>query len=207
MRVTWFRAVITTAALLVPLSACDGGANPGGPAAEASSVAAVPSNTAARVEQLGAGCAAVPSDPTNPGSFEAMAKKPVAAAVAGSPALSTLAGAVARAGLTDSLNAAGALTVFAPTNGAFGEVTTSALRRDLADEKVLAGILRYHVVPARLSSEQVAGSHKTLHGGVITVSGSPSDLTVNGTSSVVCGNVQTANATIYIVDTVLFPAA
>ena len=29
--------------------------------------------------------------------------------------------------------------------------------------------------------------------------------TVNGTSKVVCGNVQTANATVYIIDTVLMP--
>jgi uncharacterized surface protein with fasciclin (FAS1) repeats len=37
------------------------------------------------------------------------------------------------------------------------------------------------------------------------VAGSGTDYTVNGNSSVVCGNVQTENATVYIVDSVLMP--
>ena len=66
-------------------------------------------------------------------------------------------------------------------------------------------MLTYHVVPGRLTPDQLSGSHKTLEGQELTVSGSGSDFKVNGNSSVVCGNVQTENATVYIVDTVLMP--
>ena len=51
----------------------------------------------------------------------------------------------------------------------------------------------------------VAGTHKTLQGGEITVTGSGTDFEVNGNAAVICGNVQTANATVYIIDTVLMP--
>ena len=61
------------------------------------------------------------------------------------------------------------------------------------------------MVPGRLTPAQLAGTHKTLEGGELTVAGSGTDFTVNGNSAVVCGNVQTANATVYIVDTVLMP--
>jgi len=52
----------------------------------------------------------------------------------------------------------------------------------------------------------LAGTHKTLQGTTLTVKGSGEDFTVNG-AKVVCGNVQTANATVYLVDGVLSPAA
>ena len=67
-------------------------------------------------------------------------------------------------------------------------------------------MLTYHVVSGRLSPEMLAGTHKTLQGTTLTVKGSGEDFTVNG-AKVVCGNVQTANATVYLVDGVLSPAA
>ena len=53
----------------------------------------------------------------------------------------------------------------------------------------------------------LAGDHTTLQGGTLTVAGSSEDFTVNGTGKVVCGNVQTSNATVYIIDGVLLPAS
>ena len=52
----------------------------------------------------------------------------------------------------------------------------------------------------------LAGDHKTLAGTTITVEGSGEDFTV-GKAKVVCGNVQTANATVYIIDGVLLPTS
>lgn len=155
--------------------------------------------------QFGAGCAAVPSDPANPGSFSSMAKVPVATAASGNPVLSTLVTAVKKANLVDSLNNAPALTVFAPTNDAFAKIPKADLDKVLADNTMLTSVLTYHVVPGKLSPEQLAGTHKTLQGGELTVTGSGQSFTVDGNSMVVCGNVQTANATVYIVDTVLMP--
>jgi uncharacterized surface protein with fasciclin (FAS1) repeats len=47
------------------------------------------------------------------------------------------------------------------------------------------------------------GVHKTIEGGTLSVSGSGSAYNLNGTAQVVCGNVQTANATVYILGRVL----
>ena len=51
----------------------------------------------------------------------------------------------------------------------------------------------------------LAGTHTTLQGGTLEITGSGEDFKVNGQSSVVCGNVQTANATVYLIDNVLMP--
>jgi uncharacterized surface protein with fasciclin (FAS1) repeats len=156
-------------------------------------------------ENFGAGCAAVPTDASNPGSFAAMAKVPVATAASGNPVLSTLVTAVKKANLVDALNSAQGITVFAPANSAFEKIPSDQLNKVLADDATLKKVLTYHVVPGRLTPEQLDGSHKTLEGGDLTIAGSGTDFTVNGNSAVVCGNVQTENATVYIVDSVLMP--
>ena len=67
-------------------------------------------------------------------------------------------------------------------------------------------MLTNHVVEGRLSPDMVAGDHETLAGTTITVEGSGEDFTVEE-AAVVCGDVQTANATVYIIDGVLLPSA
>ena len=69
---------------------------------------------------FGPACAKVPA--SGPGSVADMANQPVATAAARNPLLSTLATAVSKAGLADTLNRAEALTVFAPTNDAFAKI-------------------------------------------------------------------------------------
>jgi uncharacterized surface protein with fasciclin (FAS1) repeats len=159
----------------------------------------------ATMTNFGAGCAAVPTDASNKGSFQSMAQVPVATAASGNPLLSTLVTAVKKAGLVDSLNSADGITVFAPTNDAFSKIPKATLDKVLADKKTLTSILTYHVVSGKLTPADLAGSHKTLQGGDLTVSGSGENFMVDGKASVVCGNVQTANATVYIIDSVLMP--
>ena len=74
--------------------------------------------------------------------------------------------------------------------------------------RLLTTVLTYHVV-AGPPDPRDAGRHATptLQGGTLEVAGSGEDFTVNGTAKVVCGNVQTANATVYIIDGVLLPPA
>ena len=67
-------------------------------------------------------------------------------------------------------------------------------------------MLRYHVVSGRLSPEELPGDHRTLSGQTIEVTGSGEDFTVNGRARIVCGNLQTKNATIYLIDKVLEPS-
>ncbi|MEK1274912.1 fasciclin domain-containing protein, partial [Mycobacterium ulcerans] len=59
-------------------------------------------------------------------------------------------------------------------------------------------------VPGQLSPSQVVGTHSTVEGASLTVTGSGNDLQV-GDAVVVCGGVQTANAVVYMIDTVLMP--
>jgi uncharacterized surface protein with fasciclin (FAS1) repeats len=135
-----------------------------------------------------------------------MAQDPVATAASNNPVLSSLVGAVKEAGLVDTLNSADGITVFAPTNDAFSALPKTTLDAAMADPKgLLTTVLTYHVVEGKLSPEQLAGSHKTLQGGTVKITGTGEDFKVNGKSSIVCGNVQTANATVYIIDNVLMP--
>ena len=80
------------------------------------------------------------------------------------------------------------------------------LNKVLADKEMLTAILTEHVVGQRLGPDAVAGEFDTLNPKQgVTVEGSGEDFTVNGSAKVLCGNVQTANATVYIIDTVLLP--
>ena len=153
---------------------------------------------------FGEGCAAVPKD--GKGSFTGMATDPVATAASNNPLLSTLVTAVKEAGLVDTLNSAPEVTVFAPTNDAFAKIPAADLKAVLADKPTLTKVLTNHVVAGKIAPDQLAGDHKTLAGTTITVKGSDESFTV-GTmdAKVICGNVPTANATVYIIDSVLLP--
>ena len=207
------RMTITALALALPLglTACgasdaDTGGSSSAPAATSAAPSASPSETMGSDTAsmpFGAGCAAVPAD--GAGSFAGMAADPVATAASNNPVLSTLVTAVGEAGLGETLNTAKDITVFAPTNDAFAALDKATLDKAMADPKgLLTTVLTNHVVEGRLAPDQLAGDHKTLAGTTITVEGSGEDFTV-GEAEVVCGNVQTANATVYIIDGVLLP--
>jgi uncharacterized surface protein with fasciclin (FAS1) repeats len=61
-------------------------------------------------------------------------------------------------------------------------------------------------VPGQASPAQVSGDHKTVQGANVMVTGEGQSLKVND-AGVVCGGVGTANATVYMIDTVLMPPA
>ena len=140
-----------------------------------------------------------------------MAKDPAATAASNNPALSTLVSTVKAAGLVDTLNGAGPFTIFAPSNDAFAKIDKATVDKLLADPKGdLTKILTYHVVAGKkMNAEDLAtaGKVKTVNGGELTIAKTGETITVNGTSAVVCGNVQTANGTVFIIDTVLMPKA
>ena len=171
-----------------------------------SSMSSTPSGDAmdAGAQTFGAGCASVPAD--GAGSFNGMATEPVATAASANPLLKTLVAAVGQAGLGDTLNSAEGITVFAPTDDAFGAIPKKTLDAVLADKKTLTKILTYHVVPGQLTPDQLAGTHETLEGEDLTVDGSGEDFSVGSNNAkVVCGNIPTANATVYVIDSVLMP--
>jgi uncharacterized surface protein with fasciclin (FAS1) repeats len=154
---------------------------------------------------FGDACAGVPT--SGEGSVEGMADDPVATAASNNPLLSTLVSAVGAANLGDTLNSAEDITVFAPANSAFEALDPATLDAAMADPTgLLTTVLTYHVVPERLSPDDLAGEHATLQGETLTVTGSGESFQVND-ANVVCGNVQTANATVYVIDGVLMPPA
>ena len=200
--------------LALPLAACSGSSDDDTTAGTTSSSSSpettapeptesTPPDTAA-TEPFGEGCAAVPT--SGAGSFDGMAQEPVATAASANPVLSTLVTAVGEAGLVDTLNSAEDITVFAPSNDAFEAMDQDVFKKAMADPTgLLATVLTYHVVPGTLTPQDLAGTHKTLQGGEVTVEGSGEDFTVDTNAKVICGNVQTANATVYIIDQVLMP--
>ena len=202
------------ASLALGAAACSSSASSSAAAARRPSSPARPSASAAASRRrrarprmdFGPGCASVPK--SGAGSFTGMATAPVATAASANPVLSTLVTAVKKAGLVDTLNSASNITVFAPDNAAFAKIPAATLNKVLADKAELTKILTYHVVAGRYTPAQLASGTplKTLEGGTVTPADDGRHLHVNG-ADVVCGNVQTANATVYIIDTVLMPPA
>jgi uncharacterized surface protein with fasciclin (FAS1) repeats len=160
---------------------------------------------------VGAGCAAYAEQvPTGPGSVAGMAQDPVTVAASNNPQLKTLTQALSgklnpNVNLVDTLNG-GEFTVFAPTDEAFAKIDPATIEKLKTDKDLLTSILTYHVVPGQASPAKVVGTHKTVQGADVTVTGEGNNLKVND-ASVVCGGVSTANAQVYMIDTVLMPPA
>jgi uncharacterized surface protein with fasciclin (FAS1) repeats len=205
-----------TAALALTLTACGGGseaASPSSSSAPSSSAAAEESTEAASDAPFGEACAQVPTE--GEGSVEGMSDDPVATAASNNPLLSTLVTAVTAANLGDTLNSAEDITVLAPANPAFEAVPAEALDALIGDVPQLTAVLTHHVLEGRLAPDELAGEQTTLNGDTVTIEGSGEEFSIaaEGTvlgenpATVICGNVQTANATVYVIDQVLTPPA
>jgi len=162
---------------------------------------------------VGSGCAAYAEQvPDGDGSVEGMSLDPVATAASNNPLLTTLTAAVSGqvnpdVNLVDTLNS-GEFTVFAPVDEAFAKIDPATIESLMAPEnaETLTSILTYHVVSGQILPADIEGTHETVQGGEVTVTGSGDSIMVND-ASVICGGVQTSNATVYLIDTVLMPAA
>lgn len=158
---------------------------------------------------FGDACGQIPAD--GAGSLQGMTVDPVATAAGNNPLLTQLVGAVGLVpGLADTLNSTDNLTVFAPYDDAFAAVDPATMEALTADpEGALAPVLSHHVLPERLEPDQIAGEHETLNGDTVVVTGdAESGVTIEnegGPATVLCGGVQTANATVYVIDSVLLP--
>ena len=158
---------------------------------------------------VGPGCAAyAEAVPDGDGSVAGMAQDPVAVAASNNPLLTTLVAAVSGqlnpdVNLVDTLNG-DEFTVFAPVDDAFAKIDAATIETLKTDSALLTSILTYHVVPGQIAPDDLAGMQTTVQGGSVEVTGSGDDLKVND-ASVICGGVMTANATVYLVDSVLLP--
>lgn len=194
-------------------AACGTAEEPSAPAA--SETTSTTSSTSAEMaadpaaDLVGPGCAGYAEQvPNGPGSVAGMAADPVAVAASNNPLLKTLVAAVSgqlnpNVNLVDTLNG-GEFTVFAPVDDAFGKIDAKTIDMLKTDSDTLTKILTYHVIPGQLAPDAIAGDHPTVQGGNLTVSGSGEALKVND-ANVICGGVHTANATVYLIDSVLMP--
>ena len=160
---------------------------------------------AAGTEPFGEACSAVPAD--GEGSMQGMADDPVATAASNNPLLKTLVAAVTEAGLVDTLNSAEGITVFAPTDDAFAKIPKKTLKKVLADKEMLTAILTHHVVGETITPDKLAGTFQTLNKDELVIEGGGDKFTADKEeqANIICGNIQTANATVYVIDTVMMP--
>ncbi|SER13531.1 fasciclin domain-containing protein [Actinokineospora terrae] len=218
MQNTFRNAVVITgiSALALLASACgnsDNTASGSNSTAATTTTAAPMTTTSAKADTatdlVGPGCAdyakAVPS---GAGSVSGMAADPVAVAAGNNPLLTTLVAAVSgklnpKVNLVDTLNGS-EFTVFAPVDDAFKKIDAATIEKLKTDDALLTKILTYHVVAGQKSPSAVVGSQTTVEKGAVEVTGSGNNLKVND-ANVICGGVKTANATVYLIDSVLMP--
>jgi uncharacterized surface protein with fasciclin (FAS1) repeats len=132
----------------------------------------------------------------------------------------TLVAAVKAAGLVDTLQSAGPFTVFAPVNAAFAKLPAGTVDTLLKPENkaTLTAVLTYHVVPGKLSVEDIkkdAAMHNgkatltTVQGKKLTVEPMGRKLEIidakGDKSTITIGDVFQSNGVIHVVDTVLLP--
>lgn len=125
----------------------------------------------------------------------------------------TLIAAAKAAGLAGALSSGKNLTVFAPTDAAFDALPKGTVASLLKPENKakLAAILSYHVLPRRLTSNQLP--HKAIHvrtiksGGdrTLRVQKSGSGVTVDG-ANVVAADIGASNGVIHVIDKVMLPS-
>ncbi|MFI6831629.1 fasciclin domain-containing protein [Kribbella sp. NPDC050241] len=199
-------------ALVLATAACGSSDdNNSSAASSASTPSASKSMDSSSAGLVGPGCADyAKANPSGAGSIDGMAAAPVATAASGNPLLTTLVSAVsgklnAKVDLVSTLNG-GEFTVFAPVDDAFKKIPAATVNTLKTNDALLTKILTYHVVPGQLDPSAVVGTHATVEKQDVTVTGSGDSLKVNN-ASVICGGVKTANATVYLIDSVLMPPA
>jgi uncharacterized surface protein with fasciclin (FAS1) repeats len=151
---------------------------------------------------------------------EAAPTSTVAEAATTNPDLTTLGKALTAAGVAETLNGAGPFTVFAPTDAAFAAVpqAMSDYLMDPANKDTLTQVLTYHVVPGKVTAEDLykkikagGGTAKltTVEGQEISFSEVQGNIKVDGTQGssgyVTTQDLAQANGVVHVMNGVLIP--
>lgn len=151
-------------------------------------------------------------------SQQAVAQKTIVDVAVGNEDFSTLVTALKAADLVGALQGDGPFTVFAPTNSAFAKIDSKTLNSLLEEknQKALANILTYHVIPGKLVASDVVAALKkgkgtveleTLNGQVLTVMQKDDKIWLkdqNGNySEIVATDVMASNGVIHVIDSVV----
>lgn len=169
-----------------------------------------PTTTAAPVVEIpdpqGSGCDNFKKAMPNWKSF---ADVPTGKVLASIPDISTFNAALS-GGLNPDVNIVpvldnGPYVIFAPTNAAFDAMAPGQLDALKADPAALTSFDYYHAFLGLLGPDDVKGQRPTQQGAEVKVTGKGGDIKVNDTAKLVCGPIQSQNARIYLIDTVLDP--
>ena len=182
-------------ALAIAIAACSAAASPSAAPTTAPTPTAAPTT------------APVPSSAPS-ASAAAMAKDIVQTATeAGS--FKTLLTAAMAAGLVETLQGKGPLTVFAPTDAAFAALPAGTLDGLLKDPAALKKILLYHVVSGAVTADKVVGltTATSVEGSPIAISVKDGAVYLNGSAQVVTPDVMASNGVIHVIDKVILPPA
>lgn len=132
----------------------------------------------------------------------------------------TLVAAVKAAGLVDTLSGPGPFTVFAPTNSAFAKLPAGTVDTLLKPENkaMLTKVLTYHVVPGRITAQEIAAMAMRHHGEATLKTVEGENLMFRkagdywwvidakgGKARITIPNVMQSNGVIHVVDAVLMP--
>ena len=161
---------------------------------------------------------AAPAVTADPSAMQASST--IAANLAAAPDHKSLAAAVAQAGLGQTLSETGPFTLFAPTDAAFAQVppvTRDGWMRP-AQKDVLAGVLKYHVVPGKLTAADLAARIAEGGGKAVLRTADGQDLTATkggdailltsasgNKASVTQADAAQSNGVVHVVDAVLLP--
>jgi hypothetical protein len=156
--------------------------------------------------RFGTGCGELPRL-GGAGAPRGLARLPVVTAMARAPALSDLVRALRLAGLAGQLNSAPGLTVFAPDNSAFLQLGSGNLQALFTTRSDLVAVMKFQVVAGRVRPIELARQRvlTTLGGTKIYPARADPSYFVNN-AWITCGNLRTANATVYVVNRVVIPA-
>lgn len=139
---------------------------------------------------------------------ESMPDKDIVDIAASAGSFKTLVAAVQAAGLVEALKGQGPLTVFAPTDEAFGKLPAGTVENLLKPENKdkLIAVLTYHVVPGRVTAGEVVNldSAKTINGRSLKISTQQGKVMVDG-ARVTATDIMASNGVIHVIDSVVLP--
>ena len=125
-------------------------------------------------------------------------------------ALSTLVAALQRTPdlLETASNPAADITVFAPTNDAFGALLTALGVESLDDvpDYVLRQVLEYHILASGKLAADLQNDEETLEGATLDID-KTDGVVINGNTNVIAdlANIEAANGVVHVIDQVLVP--
>ena len=122
----------------------------------------------------------------------------------GEPTLTTVLHLLEVAGMTTLLQGDGPFTLIAPSNDAFAKMDPDTLDRITKSPESLTALLNYHLINARVTTQDVtAGFVTSVEGSTIALQATTKLPTINGLSVTKAGRA--TNGTILVIESVLIP--